>query len=381
VKGRTLSRPAPPDASPQDHHLTGSTTPIGPECSLAALRHPQLTASKAFGEYGTMTRSVPDPGAGGKPVNQPKCVVSFGEMLLRLSPPGHERFFQSARLNAFFGGSEANVAMSLAHFGVQSRYVTRLPANPAGDAAVSALRAEGVETAGILRGGARMGLYFVESGADLRPLRVVYDRAGSAFSQVDPSALDWTALLDGADWFHVSGISPALGAGPRDCVRDALAAARAAGITTSLDLNYRPAVWDDRDPYPVIHPLASACDVVIGNPGAVATMLRIETAGIPPEAPDAVRRTAERLCDELGCRLVALTQREALSASEHGWRASLYDAASATMHQSRRYQVRLVDRVGGGDSFVAGLLYAMLAGRGRGGGGGGGGRGGGGGGA
>jgi 2-dehydro-3-deoxygluconokinase len=146
-------------------------------------------------------------------------------------------------------------------------------------------------------------------------------------------------------------------------VQNALATARAAGITTSLDLNYRPAVWGDRDPYPMIHPLAKQCDVIIGNPGAVSKMLRIETSGTPPEPPDALRTTAKRLCDELGCHLVALTQREALSASEHGWRATLHDARSGTMHESRRYQVRLVDRVGGGDSFVAGLVYAVLAGR------------------
>lgn len=290
-------------------------------------------------------------------------VVTFGETLLRLSPPAHERFFQSPRLNTFFGGSEANVAVSLAHFGVDSRYVTRLPANPAGDAAVSALRAEGVDTSHIVRGGARIGLYFVESGADLRPLRVVYDRAGSAFSQIDPSMLDWDRVLDGADWFHVSGITPALGAGAEASVQRALAAARASGVTTSLDLNYRPAVWADRDPYSVVHPLAAQCDVIIGNPGAVATMLRIETAGTPPEDADAILETARRVCDDLGCGLVALTQREALSASEHGWRASVYDAKSGAMHRSMRYQVRLVDRVGGGDSFVAGFIYAMRAGR------------------
>ena len=296
-------------------------------------------------------------------MNGSKRVVTFGETLLRLSPPGQERFFQSPRLDTYFGGSEANVAMSLAHFGIDSRYVTRLPANPAGDAAMSALRAEGVDIGGIVRGGSRLGLYFVESGADLRPLRVVYDRAGSAFSQIDPADLDWAMLLDGADWFHVSGITPALGTGPRDCVQHALTAARAAGITTSLDLNDRPAVWGDRDPYPVIHPLAKHCEVIIGNPGAVSRMLHIETSGTPPEPPDALRETAKRLCDEMGCHLVALTQREPLSASEHGWRAALYDARSKTMYESRRYQVRMVDRVGGGDSFVAGLVYAVLAGR------------------
>lgn len=292
-----------------------------------------------------------------------KRVVSFGELMLRLSPPGQERLFQSRQLRTFFGGSEANVAASLAHFEVDSVYVTRLPANAVGDAALAALRTEGVDVRGVLRGGDRVGIYFVESGADLRPLRVVYDRAGSAFSQIEPGTVDWSDLLHGAEWFHISGINAALGDGPRCCAQEAVEAARALGVRVSIDLNYRPALWSGRDPEPVMRPLVENCDLLVGNPGAVGAMLGIRTAGTRPEPPQALRDTAERLSVEFGIAYVALTQRERLSASEHRWSAALYVASAGEFCVSRRYQVRLVDRVGGGDSFAAALLFALLDGR------------------
>lgn len=292
-----------------------------------------------------------------------KRVVSFGEIMLRLSPPGQERLFQSPRLRTFFGGSEANVAASLAHLGVRSDYVTRLPANAVGDAALAALRAEGVGVRGVVRGGDRLGIYFVESGADLRPMRVVYDRAGSAFAQLDPAELDWEGLLRGADWLHLSGITPALGEGPARAAREAAEAARGHGVRVSIDLNYRPALWTGRDPRPVMRSLAASCDVVIGNPGAVEAMLGISADGARGEGTEVLRAVAGRLGSELGCRTVALTRREIVSASEHGWSAMLHDRATGESHVSRRYQVRLVDRVGGGDSFAAALIHATLAGR------------------
>jgi 2-dehydro-3-deoxygluconokinase len=289
-----------------------------------------------------------------------KRVVSFGEIMLRLSPPGQERFFQSPALQSYFGGSEANVAVSLAHFGVGSEYVTRLPANPIGDAAIRVLRAEGVGVEGILRGGSRLGIYFVESGVDVRPMRVVYDRAPSAFSQLDPSEIDWRSLLRGADWLHLSGITPALGDAPARAALDAASAARAIGVTVSLDLNYRPALWAGRDPAAIVRPLVATSDVIIGNPGSVEVMLGVPIADGLATKLDAV---AERVQAELGCRRVAITHREVVSANEHGWRAALYDAESKKSHVSHRYQVRVVDRVGGGDSFVAALIFASLSGR------------------
>jgi 2-dehydro-3-deoxygluconokinase len=291
-----------------------------------------------------------------------KRVVSFGEMLLRLSPPGSERFFQSPQLRTWFGGSEANVAVSLAHLGVRSDYVTRLPANAVGDAALSALRAEGVGTRAVVRGGDRLGIYFVESGADVRGMRVVYDRAGSGFSQIGSGDVDWEAVLHGADWFHVSGITPALGDGPAAETKRSIEAARSLGVKVSIDLNFRVALWAGRDPRPVIRPLVQGCDVLIGNPGAVQAMLGIGP-GLGHESPEIFRQVAGEVADDLGCRMVALTRREVISASEHGWSAALFDKRSGEMHGSRRWQVRLVDRVGGGDSFAAALIHALLAGR------------------
>ncbi|HEX8849594.1 MAG TPA: sugar kinase [Gemmatimonadaceae bacterium] len=291
-----------------------------------------------------------------------KRVVSFGEIMLRLSPPGQERFFQSPELRTYFGGSEANVAVSLAHFGVRSDYVTRLPANAIGDAALRALRAEGVGVEHVVRGGSRLGLYFVESGADLRPMRVVYDRAGSAFAQLDPAELDWPSILKDAAWLHLSGITPALGDAPARAAQAAATAARAAGATVSLDLNYRPALWTGRDPRAVIRPLALASDVLIANPGAVDAMLGIRVDGAA-EGERRLTAIAARVHEELGCAQVAMTHREVLSSSEHGWSAALHDAKRKSTHASRRYQVRLVDRVGGGDSFAAALIFARLSGR------------------
>jgi 2-dehydro-3-deoxygluconokinase len=279
-------------------------------------------------------------------------VVTFGELMLRLSPPGEERLFQSPQLRADFGGCEANVAVGLAHLGVHAEYITRLPDTPIGHAALHALEAEGVGTGGIVLGGERMGIYFVEPGADMRTSRVVYDRAGSAFAGIAPGMVDWARALAGASWLHGSGITPALGEGPRMALAAAIEAARASGARISLDLNYRPALWQGRDPRPVIAPLVQGTDLLIGNRDAVRAMLGVE-------APD--DSLAPRLAERFGCRRVALTRREVLAANEHGWSAALYDAASRAAWSSRRYQVRVVDRVGGGDSFAAGLIAALAA--------------------
>lgn len=291
-------------------------------------------------------------------------VVTLGEVLLRLSPPHpHERLFQSPALRTYFGGAEANVAAGLAQLGVPVEHVTRLPANALGDAAFAALRAEGVGVAHAARGGERMGLYFVEGGADLRPLRVVYDRAGSGFSEIEPAHVDWDAVMRGAGWFHVSGITPVLGAGPARALDAALDAARAHQVPVGVDLNWRPALWRGRDPKPVLQPIAGRADLLVANPGAIDVMLGIPTAGRIPEPPDALRETARRVHERFGCRAVALTQREIVSAGEHAWQAHLWSAADGVLHSAPRYTVRVVDRVGGGDSFVAALLYARLAGR------------------
>ena len=286
-------------------------------------------------------------------MNATARVVTFGEMLLRLSPPGEQRLFDSPELQTFFGGAEANVAVALTHLGLEADYVTRLPEGPLGDAALDALRREGVGTGSILRAGAgtRLGLYFVEPGADLRTMRVVYDRAGSALAQINPGEIDWTRVLAGAAWFHSTGITPALGDGPAASLARAIASARAAHVPVSLDLNYREALWRGRDPRGAIEPLAGQADVLIGNREAVRALLGVDADG------DAL---GPLLAERYGSRFIAITQREILGAREQAWSATLYDAATSSLARSRRHVVQVVDRVGGGDSFAAGLIAALL---------------------
>ena len=294
-------------------------------------------------------------------------VVTFGEIMLRLSPPGFERLFQSPMLSATFGGGEANVAVSLAQFGVDSLYVTRVPAHAIGDAAVRALRAEGVRTDFILRGGDRLGIYFAETGASQRPSAVIYDRAHSAISEVDPRSIDWARIMRGAGWFHVSGITPALGNAAAACTSDAIAAAKAAGARVSLDLNFRKKVWTESQARSVMRPLAANVDVVIANEEDIQATLGIDVEGSDVTAGrldlGAYERTARRVSSEIGAPMVAITLRESESASDNGWSAVLWDASTGMFHRSQRYDVRLVDRIGGGDGFAAGLIYAFVTGR------------------
>jgi len=207
-----------------------------------------------------------------------------------------------------------------------------------------------------------LGLYFVEPGADLRAMRVVYDRAGSAFARLDPHSIDWPAVLAGADWFHVSGITPALGEGPVAALAGAIACARARGTPVSLDLNYREALWRDRNPRPLIEPLARRAGVLIGNPAAVSAMLGLPADDASLATPERARGLAEQLAARFEAKRVALTRREILGPREHGWSAVLYDAETRAFAQSRRHCVQVVDRVGGGDSFAAALIARLLGG-------------------
>ena len=293
--------------------------------------------------------------------------VCFGEIMLRLSPPGFERLFQSPSLQATFGGGEANVAVSLAHFGCQSCYVTRVPSNPIGDAAVRALRAEGVDVEHIVRGGSRLGIYFAETGASQRASTVTYDRSHSAISELQPGSVPWHDVFEGAAWFHCTGITPALSQSARDCTRQALEAARGAGVRTSIDLNYRSTLWSRTDAQKTMRPLAQLADLVIGNEEDLQAVLGIDvpradvTAGVLDVA--GYRQAAERVAREFGVKQVAVTLRESRSASENGWSAVLFDAAARRFDQSQQYSVKLVDRIGAGDSFAAGLIFGLLTGR------------------
>jgi len=297
----------------------------------------------------------------------PPTVVTFGEIMLRLSPPGFERFFQSPVLSAVFGGGEANVAASLAHFGLASRYVTRLPKHPIGESALRALRAEGIDTSYVLRGGDRVGIYFAETGASQRASTVVYDRAHSAISELDPSAVRWDAVMQGASWFHVTGITPALGPNCAEATRIAIGAAKRAGARVSVDLNYRKKLWTEAQAQSTMRPLMRDVDVVVANEEDLQAVLGVPVAGADVTGGSfdvaGYQTAAERVTREFGPRIVAITLRESLSASDNGWSAVLWDATASTLHQSQRYVVRLVDRIGGGDSFAAGLIYSLLSGR------------------
>ena len=294
-------------------------------------------------------------------------VVTFGEIMLRLSPPGFERFLQSPVLGATFGGGEANVAVCLAQFGIESEYITRLPAHAIGDAAVRALRAEGVQTSRILRGGSRIGVYYAEAGASQRASMVIYDRARSAISEMEPDAVDWNAVLTGAAWFHTTGITPALGERAAEATRRALRAAKSLGVPVSVDLNYRKKLWTETQAQAVMGPLMRDVDVVIANEEDLQSVLGVTVAGTDVTSGhldvDGFRGAAQQVGRDFGPQTVAVTLRESTSASDNGWSAVLWEGATGTLHRSQRYDVRLIDRIGGGDSFAGGLIYGLVTGR------------------
>ena len=299
-------------------------------------------------------------------------VVTFGEIMLRLSTPGFTRFTQADTFDATFGGGEANVAVSLAHFGHDARFVCKLPAHEIGQAAVNRLRQYGVDTRFVARGGDRVGVYFLETGASQRSSKVIYDRAHSAVSAMGPDEVDWDAAFDGADWFHWTGITPALGPKPKAAVERACRAAKAAGATVSCDLNFRAKLWTTDEAQAAMRPLMEHVDVCIANEEDADRSLGVTTEGSGAEAAASAdldeggyARLAERLRDDFGFDAVAITLRESHSASDNGWSAMLLGGAGsarpvAEAVRSRVYDVRLVDRVGGGDSFAAGLIHGLL---------------------
>ncbi len=291
-------------------------------------------------------------------------VVCFGELMMRLSPPGVERLLQSPVLQATFGGGEANVAVSLAHFGIQSSYVTRLPANAIGEAAVRMLRGEGVDVSHVVRGGTRVGIYFAETGASQRASTVIYDRAHSAISEIAPGSVRWDDVMRGAAWFHWTGITPALGDGAAGCVREAIDAARRAGARVSVDLNYRRKLWTEAQAQAAMRPLVTGADLVIANEEDLQAVLGIAVGGADVKSGalelGAYERAAQDTAAQLSVKRVAITLRESLSASDNGWSALLFDAEAGACHRSQRYSVRVVDRIGAGDSFAAGLIYGLL---------------------
>lgn len=294
-------------------------------------------------------------------------VVTFGELMVRLQPYHYERFVQTDRLEFTFGGGEANVAVSLANYGVDAAYVTKLPTHVIGQAAVNSLRRYGVDTSMIVRGGERVGIYYNEKGASQRGSICIYDRAHSAIQESQPSDFDWDKIFEGAEWFHFTGITPALGPNLVETCRQACKVAKARGIKISCDLNYRGKLWTRQQAKEAMTDLCQYVDVCISNEEDAKDVFGIEaertdiTAGTLNH--EGYKSVVKQLADKFGFEKVAITLRESHSASDNGWSAMLYDVFGDEYCFSKKYDLHIVDRVGGGDSFGGGLIYALLNGK------------------
>ena len=294
-----------------------------------------------------------------------KRVVTFGEIMLRLAPNGYYRFFQDDQLQATFGGGEANVAVSLANYGLDATFVTKLPAHAIGQGAVNSLRALGVDTSRIVRGGDRVGIYFLEKGASQRGSVCIYDRAHSAIQEAKTSDFDWDAIFEGVDWFHFTGITPALGPNLVEICRDACRAAKAHGVKISCDLNYRGKLWTREQARTAMTDLCQYVDVCISNEEDAKDVFGIEAENTDITGgkldKEGYKSVARQLMERFGFEKVAITLRTSLSASDNDWSGMLYDGENYCF--SREYHLHIVDRVGGGDSFGGGLIYALLTGK------------------
>ena len=293
-------------------------------------------------------------------------VVTFGEIMLRLATPGYLRFIQANNLTATFGGGEANVAISLANYGIPVEYVTRLPQNDIADWCISELRKYNVGTQNIIRGGDRVGIYFLETGAVARPSKVVYDRAGSSIAEITPGMVNWKEVLKGTQWFHWTGITPALSQGAADACLEAIRTANEMGVTVSCDLNYRKNLWKyGKTASEVIPELVEGCDIILGNEEDAEKVFGIKPEGFQVEhiGGEVDAAEFESVCKQLMKRFprakkVIITLRGSINANHNTWGGCLY---SDKLYQSRRYDItHIVDRVGGGDSFMGGLIYGLL---------------------
>ena len=291
-------------------------------------------------------------------------VITFGEVMLRLEPQGYLRFFQNDTLQATFGGGEANVAVSLAKFGLDAAFVTKLPDNDIGQGAINTLRYFGVDTSLIVRGGSRIGIYYIEKGASQRPSKVIYDRAYSSISMAEKSDFNWDKIFDGARWFHFTGITPALGPGVSNICLEACKKAKDKGLMVSCDLNYRKNLWSTKDAEATMSKLMKYVDVCIGNEEDAEKVFGIKgtdsdvTNGILNH--EGYEEVAEKLKDKFGFKYVAITLRTSITANDNNWAALLYDGRE--YHFSRSYPIHIVDRVGSGDSFSGGLIYGLVTG-------------------
>ena len=303
----------------------------------------------------------------GKPVGRPQRAkaVTFGEMMVRLSPPQGERLQQATSFDMHFGGAEANVAVSLAQFGVNACFVSAFPRNDLGDHAIGTLRRYGVDTRFIVRKGERMGIYYLEHGHGVRPSKVIYDRAHSAASSIGPDDMDWDRVLDGAKWFHWTGITPALSDSLSAALRNSLDTAKKMGITVSVDLNFRKKLWTEEKARSVLSDLMPWVDILIGNEEDPIKVFGIEPRGtdvdkgnLDVEGYESLTKT---LVNRFGFKKVAITLRESISASENFWSACLFNGKEFIV--GPKYHVPILDRVGTGDAFAAGLIYSLLQGK------------------
>lgn len=294
-----------------------------------------------------------------------KKVVTFGELMLRLAPEGYYRFVQAETFGATFGGGEANVAVSLANYGLDAAFVTKLPTHEIGQMAVNSLRRYGVDTSYIARGGDRVGIYYLEKGASQRPSKVIYDRAYSAIALASKEDFDWEKIFDGAEWFHFTGITPALGDNVAEICLEAVKAAKKLGLKVSCDLNYRKKLWTREKAGKVMAELMPYVDVCIANEEDASDVFGIKAENTDIEGGkidgEGYKEVAKKLKDRFGFSYVAITLRSSISANDNDWAAMLYDGNDC--YFSRKYHMHIVDRVGGGDSFGAGLIYAMLDGK------------------
>ena len=292
-------------------------------------------------------------------------IVTFGELMIRLQPYNYERFVQADHLEFTFGGGEANVAVSLANYGLDAAFVTKLPAHAIGQCAVNSLRRYGVDTSKIVRGGDRVGIYFNEKGASQRPSVCIYDRAHSAIQEASSSDFDWDAIFAGVEWFHFTGITPARGPNLVEICKEACKAAKAKGIKISCDLNYRGKLWTREQARAAMTELCQYVDVCISNEEDAKDVFGIEAEATDITAgelnKEGYKSVARQLAEKFGFEKVAITLRESKSAFDNDWSAMLYDGENYCF--SKLYHLHIIDRIGGGDSFGGGLIYALLSGK------------------
>lgn len=289
-------------------------------------------------------------------------VITFGEIMLRLAPVGYYRFFQDNKLEATFGGGEANVSVSLSNYGVESAFVTKLPKHEIGQAAINDLRSHGVDTSEIVRGGERVGIYYLEKGASQRASNVIYDRAHSAIAEAKREDFNWEEIFKGADWFHFTGITPALSVSAAEITLDAVKAAQKLGVKVSCDLNYRKKLWTTEEARVTMTKLAPYVNVLVANEEDAEKVFGIHSDATDVSSGslnhDGYVDVAKQLSEKFGFEVVTITLRESITANDNNWSGLLFKNGKA--YFSKTYELRIVDRVGGGDSFGGGLIYALI---------------------